>query len=440
MTAEPVPSLGREAGSALRWNAAGVSASLLSQFFQILILARLLPPDQFGLASTALAIAGFAGGFADLGLSNGLVQHPQVEKKTWAGAVWASVFAGSVLFGLLAASASGLAAMLHLQGLAPLVCAAGLIVPFTGTAAIFQAHRQRELRFTRVAMADLFAAFASLAAALGWVFWRREAAALIVGQIALYAVRCLTLCAPRIFLSGFPDWKSLRPLVSFGGYQMGERALNYAAGNMDRLIVARILGAGAAGYYTVASQIALRPLALLAPFVFRTLFPLLSRLREEGDRLASSFLRAVSLLGFLAAPAFALLFALATPLSRWVLGAGWGPVAPLLRVLAVLGFIWTMSQPLGSVTLALGKARVSFWFNALMLAVNAAAVWCGARFGLMGAAWGMLTAALILLPLDFYLVRRWLGISPARFAAAAFFPTPGRLREAIADLNSKLKV
>jgi hypothetical protein len=86
-----------------------------------------------------------------------------------------------------------------------------------------------------------------------------------------------------------------------------------------------------------------------------------------------------------------------------------------------------ISNPLGSLMLAQGRARAGFWITALVLAVNALAVWTGARFGLPGAALGMLAATAALLPLDFILLRRWAGLAPFSMAAAAFWPLPAAL-------------
>jgi lipopolysaccharide exporter len=422
---EKTGSLGRQVGSAMRWNGAAGGATVLSQFLQLIVLARWLSPAEFGLAATAISIAGFAQGLTDFGLTNALVQRPQIESKAWASALWACLLGGTLLFVGLSLASPLCERLLALKGLAPLLCVAAFTLPWAGPSSVFQADLQRRLHFSRLARAEIVAAIASLCAALGWALWRREAMALVAGQVALISVRCIFLAfasplrpAPRLRFS------DLRPLASFGGYQMGDRVLNYAAGNMDRLLVARLLGAAAAGYYTVASQIALRPLALLTPFVFRTLFPVFARLQEEKERLAFSLIRTLSLLSLLSAGLYALLFGLAGPLSVFVLGTGWGPIVPVLRVLTGVGFLWAVSTPLASLTLALGRAGAGFWINALALAMNATAVLIGSRYGIRGVAWGMVLSVLLSMPVDFVLAKRWIGIAPGRLMWAMGWAVP----------------
>jgi hypothetical protein len=90
MPGAPVPSLGRAAGVALRWNGAAALMTLLSQLAQILFLARWLSPADFGLAATVLGVTAFLGALSDLGLTNALVQRDTLSTRSWAGAWWAS--------------------------------------------------------------------------------------------------------------------------------------------------------------------------------------------------------------------------------------------------------------------------------------------------------------------------------------------------------------
>jgi O-antigen/teichoic acid export membrane protein len=419
-------SLGREAGLAVRWNSAAALATLVSQLAQILFLARWLEPAEFGLAAAALAVSGFLQGFGDLGLTHALVQRPALSEKAWASAWWGTLLAGLALAALLAAGSGALEGILRLEGLTVLLLFAAATLPLFGPASVFQARLQRNLRFRALATGEIAASIASIAAAMAWALWRRDAGALIAGQVALVCARCVAL-GWSSGLRPFPRFRpsELRALSAFGGFQMGERALNFAAGNLDKLLVARLLGPASAGYYTLASQLALRPLALAGPFVSRTLLPLFARIQDAPARLADSYLRSLSLLAFLAAGLYALVIGLADPLVRVMLGAGWDPAVAVLRILAVLGFLALLGNALGNLALALGKAGANFGFNALALLLRVAGISLGAWWGgLQGVALGVLAATLLTLPIDVALPKRWLGIPSARTLGAMGWALP----------------
>lgn len=409
--APPVPPLGRAAGVAVRWNGAAALVTLVSQLAQIFVLARWLSPAEFGLAAAALAVSGFASGFTDLGMTHALVRHQGLRERAWASAWWLSLCAGAVVALILAAAAPGLERGLRLDGLASLLVAASVALPFFGTASIFQARLQRHLQFPRLALGEILSAAVSFAAVIACLFWRPGPMALVAGQMTLWVMRCALLgvlsdLRPVVRVRA----SDLRDLSSFGAFQMGERALNMAAGNLDRLLVAAFLGPAATGFYTMASQIALRPIALFGPFVARSLLPLLARLQGDVPRMGGAYVRALSLLGLVAAAVTAVLVGLADPLLRTALGPGWGPAVLPLRILAVLGFFLMVGNVLGNLTLTLGKAGLNFWVNFAVLIARVLAIVVGSRFGVTGVAFGMLTITLLTLPLDVYLPKRWLGL------------------------------
>jgi O-antigen/teichoic acid export membrane protein len=412
----------------MRWNAAAAVVTLVSQLTQVIVLARWLTPADFGLAAVALTATGFATGIADLGMMNALVHKDGLSQKTWAGAWWASALAGIFLGVILAAASFPLGRAMRLEGLPSLLAISALSLPFFGTASVFQARLQHGLRFRRLALGEMVAAALALAAAVGWLLWRPGPEALVVGQATLAVARCALLGALSDLRPAFHLARaSLRPLSTLGIWQMGERLLNHAAGNLDRLLVAGLLGAGPAGYYAMASQIALRPMTLLGPFIARTLMPLLSRMQGEKERMAATYLRAMSLLSFASAAVFSLLFGAADPLLRALLGPGWEPSVPALRVFAALGILLAAGNALGILGLALGRFGTNFWLNVAVLAARAIAVAAGAYFGgarsgVTGAAWGMLAVTVLTLPLDFILPRAWLGVRPGALLRACGWP------------------
>ncbi len=426
-------SLGREAGQALRWNTLATFSLLISQLLQLLVLARWLSPAQFGLAATVMAVIGFAQGFTDLGLANALVQRTEVSDKVWRSAFWFCVLAGTGLGLLLAGSSPWLEKIFHLQGFALILSLAAFLLPWTGAASVFQSELQRRLRFSYLAKVEIVAAWSALAVALLWAHWRPESMALIAGQGALALLRCLgfSFAFPLRILKGFFHWVDLKPLMAFGGYQMGDRVLAIAALNLDRLLVARFLGVEAAGFYTVASQIALRPMALFGPMVLKTLFPLFTRMQEDKSRLAASFLRALSILSPGAALIYALMVGLADPLVRLVLGAQWIPAIPVLQILSGLGFIWVITNPVGSLMLALGRVQTGFWLTALVLVSNVLGLSIGSQYGIQGAAWGMVIAALLMTPCDFIVLRHWVGMQPFSLSIAAGWALPAAVFAAL---------
>ncbi len=434
------PSLRAEANRALRWNGVAGASSAISQLLQLVLLARILSPSDFGVGAVAMACIGFFQTLADFGLNNALVRTPAAgdagqatsavaseaigdedfrERARWSTALGISLLGSFFLWGLLVLLAAPLESLLALPGLAELLRWGGIAIPFSGVASLAQAALQKELGFRAMGLNETTAASVSLLAALsaGWI--TRGAEALVIGLAVLAAWRGVSLfLASPLRLFGGWDVRELAPLLGFARYQLAERALNFAAGNLDRLLIARVLGAEAAGYYAVAAQLALRPLAIFGPFAFRTLYPLFSRIHADKPRLEAAHLKSVGHIALVLFPLYALLEPLSEPLLYLLLGPEWQGALPLFRIFVLLGLLTGIGQPTGGLLLALGRADIAFRFNVLNFCLRLGALGVGTLFGAEGLAWALVAASAgVMYPVDFAVRRRLLGTRPLAYVS-----------------------
>ena len=77
----------QQAGSALTWRAVQFAGTKVIYFFRLLILARLLVPDDFGLLAIAVTAVGFFVSVTDFGMIPALVQGREVDED-WYDTAW----------------------------------------------------------------------------------------------------------------------------------------------------------------------------------------------------------------------------------------------------------------------------------------------------------------------------------------------------------------
>src|SRR5262249_41643510 len=106
----------------------------------------------------------------------------------------------------------------------------------------------------------------------------------------------------------------------------------------------------------------------------------------------------------------------AEPFVAVLLGARWIQTVSIFEVLALLGILYSLGNPIGSLLLAKGRANIGFWMNVLGLIVYVIGIWVGSQWGVQGVAWGLVSASfLVLFPLEFWV--RWylVEMSPVEF-------------------------
>jgi len=411
------------------------------QLVSTVVLARLLAPADFGLIAMVMAIVGLADLLREFGLSGAIVRLREIDDRLWAAIHRFSLLVGLVAAGLAAASAP-LVAMLYAEPrLVALTLALAPIVLVNAVAMPLQAALQRELRFGAIAIVEVVAAAAGVAGAivaalLGAGYWSLvllPGLAAVVRLELLLVVRRPPLRHPR-------PWRDLRPVVGTGGSILGVEVLNYAARNLDNVLIGRVLGATVLGVYSRAYALLMLPISQLNGPLARVGLPVLSRLRDDADAYRRYVRTAMLVIGYAAIPTFAIAAAVATPLVVVLLGDDWAAAGPIFALLAIAGVAQALGNVSGWLYVSLGRAhRQLAYFAATKPLVILAFVVGLAWNGVHGLAllYGLVSCALLvpgfLLAIRGTFVRfsdvslpvlRPVLLAPVAFAAAAAVSAP----------------
>ncbi len=403
----PPSDLGRVAARGAGVTLAGQGARILLQLASVVVLARLLSPEDYGLLAVGLVVVGVGEVFRDLGLSTAAIRAPDLTTAQRDGLFWLNVTAGAVLAGVAVLAADPVATAFGEPELAGIVRLLSLTFLLNGLAAQYRAGLVRQLRFGAVAGTDLAAQLAAFAVAVsaaagGAGYWALVAQQLTQGAVTLVAVVALGRWVPRRPRRGV----GLAPLVRFGGGVTGTQLVHYVGNNLDNVLLGLTAGPAALGIYNRGFQLLMTPLNQIRSPATTVAVPVLSRLRDDVERAGDYLRRGQLALGFSLVAGMALAAGAAVPLVDVVLGPRWAEVAPVLALLAVAGSAQTLSFVGLWVYLSRGLSGALFRYTLVTLALNAACIGAGSAFGVVGVAAGYATAALLEWPLSLWWLSR----------------------------------
>ena len=333
-----MPDLGRAAarGTAVTLGAQGGRFAL--QIGSLVVLARLLDPEAFGLVAMATSVLGVAELVRDFGLSSAAVQARDLSDPERTNLFWVNVAIGTTCALVALVGAPLVAALYGDPRVAGVVVAlAGLLV-VSGVTTQFRAELSRDLRFGSLGVVELSAqaagvAVAIAAAALGAGYWS------IVAQqgtlVLVTCVLCVVFCSWR---PGLPDrTTSVRRFLRFGSHVLGTQVLGYATNNVDNVGVGAVWGAGPLGVYSRAYQLLMVPINQVNDPMSRVVLPVLSRVQDDRPTLQRYVEQAQRVGTYGLAPLFAIAAGAAAPLVALLFGPRWTAVVPVFVVLAVGG-------------------------------------------------------------------------------------------------------
>lgn len=415
----PDQPIGRLAGRAARGVLVTGSTQLARiglQLLSVVVLARLLTPDDYGLISMVIAVIGVGEIFRDFGLSTAAIQAKELTERQRDNLMWINIGLGVVLCGVTNLLAPGISLLFQRVELVPLTQVLSISFILTGAVTQYRASLVRELRFKALGVAEV----TSTALALGigvqmavnqFGYWALAGQQIASGLIALilYAATCKWL--PR----RYDPRTSVRPLIKFGLAHLGSQIINYVGNNIDTVLIGLRFGAPQLGGYNRAFQSIMVPLRQIQAPINTVALPILSRLDDEATY--THFVRRAQIA--LCYPIFAalgLIIVLGEQFVQALLGPQWMDFVLTMQLLAVAGALATISS-VGYwiyVTRNLVGALVRYSMASITLKIVCIIV--GSMAGPTGVAAGFAVHAAIAWPFSLWWIGRVSGLQTRSLA------------------------
>lgn len=360
---------------------------LLVQIISVVLLSRLLPPAEFGIAAMAAPVLALAVLFQDFGLNQATVQKAALTHVEASALFWISALLGLVLGALLMLASPAVALFYRSPAPGQLTAAMAANVVVAGLGAQHVALLNRSMRFTALALLDTLAALLGLLVALGVAlrypsFWAIYFGALATTAVPAVGAWLLVKWAP----SRPRRTAGLRALVSFGVGVTGFNFANLFARNLDKVLIGRAWGESPLGLYERAYRLMLFPLQQVNAPLQRVVLPALASLRDDPIRYRHAFLSALGPILLIALPGIAFLTATADLVIPVLLGDRWSESAAIFAALGVAGLVQPLNYAASWLFITQGRTWAYMrWgvFNAVTCAV---AFLLGLPYGPLGVA------------------------------------------------------
>lgn len=395
----------------------------------VVVMARLVSPDDYGLFLMATSFTVLLGMFDDIGLSKATVQRQEINHAQVSTLFWVNATVGVLLFLLVLVAAPILAWFYREPRLARVTMAMGIPFLLSGLAVQHGALLRRQMRFMTLEMIAVTAQVTGAAAmfAAGWLgagYW-----SLALNIITIRIVEVSLLWRLSGWRPGLPRrGTGVRGMLVFGGHLSGSNFVNYFNQNLDNILIGLYWGPQALGIYSKAYGLLKQPLSQIGTPSSAVIVPALSRLQGDPVRYRAYFTKAMKAVLFLAMPMVIFTFVEARELILILLGPKWLAVVPIFMALAPAALLGVTQVSAGWLYQSLGRADRMFKAGLSVLCVMIVAFTAGLPWGGMGVATAYSIAySLIAFPLTAYAVRgtpltvRDIGAAvwrPVAFAAA----------------------
>lgn len=376
-----------------------------------MVMARLLSPEEFGVAVAASFFVLLAARLTQLGFNAALVRIKDLREEHVSSVLLVNLAVGTVSYAVLFVAAPAIGRFFNSPDSGSLVRIAALTFLITPLGSVSGAMIARSMAFRKAAVVDwtdsLVGAIVTIGMALaGWSYW-----SIPWGQVVAAVVRVVVQARLAGVVPSFRWSRSaISELLSYGLGVHSKRLLEYASANLDNLVVGKMMDLASLGLYDKAFSTMGRLVNRLtlggAPF------RIFAIIHEDGPRFRRAYTRLILSITMIGYPAFAFAMVAAGPLFDVLYGRRWSAAVLPFQVMCLGG----MLKLLNAYASQANEAAGGIWGQVRRQAVGLVMVLAGAAIGthyggITGAAFGVTAATVILTVAMQDLVRRITGLA-----------------------------
>lgn len=350
--------------SGVVWNTIGKISNQILHFILSVILMRLLQPSDYGLLAMAMVLIGFAGIFSEFGFSSALIQRQNITESHKSSIFWLNILIGTTLTLVFFVFAPHLSKFYNNQQLTKVIQYLSFTFLISSLGIVPSTILQKEMNYAAINKIDvsvvlLSGAISVFLAFSGWGVMALVAQYLFFQLIKLPLIFYASKWKPKFILS----IQSIKDLFSYSVYLTGFNFINYWARKSDDLLIGKFMGAENLGIYSRAYNLMLLPIGQVISLVSNVMFPALSSIQNEKERIKRIFLNVIQVIAFITFPMMIGLIAVADNFILGIFGSKWSEVIPIIQILAFVGVLQTIANPTGWIYTSQGKTDWMFWWG-----------------------------------------------------------------------------
>lgn len=367
--------IGKKTKKGLYWNLSLKIPYELLHFALSIVVARILEPKDFGLASIAAMAVYYSNTFTNFGFNQALVQRKEITTDQINAVFTFDLIISGALTGLFWLLAGPIAAFFHAPEARDMIRVMSLLFIITTFHDLPYTLLRRNIEFKMISLVDagreLAMSLITLALALaGFRYWSivfgRLIAVFLTALYLLYKVDWSPRIARRL--------EPLKELFNFGIWTVISSQTYFFSTRIDRILVGRVLSVATLGLYDKAKSLAQIPTDSIAQNINNVLFSSFSRAQQNAEEVKKLFHKGSVIISAITFPIYVGLLAVAPHFVLALLGEKWRPMIPALQILSLSGLFTSMNGLFATLVIATGQyksyTRRLIFMTVLLAAAN----------------------------------------------------------------------
>lgn len=368
------------------------------QFIVMVIMARILTPEDYGLVGMVTIFIAISQSLIDSGFSQALIRKQDRTEIDNSTVFYFNIVVGFILYLILYFSAPIIADFYGEPLLINITRVIGLGLIFNSLAVVQRALLTLNLDFKTQAKATLIGSIVSGIVGIVLAYSGCGVWSIVVQQILNLALITIILWLlskwkPLVAYS----WVSFRELFGFGSKLMISGLIEVIYRNVYLIVIGKFFKANDLGYYTRAHQFSDFASSNMTGIFQRVSYPVLCTIQDDDDRLRDVYRKLLKMSAFVVFPMLMILAAISRPLIITFLTDKW-LFASILLIPLCFSSMW---YPIHALNLNLlqvkGRSDLYLRLEIIKKIVGVIIIIITIPMGLQAMCWGSVVSSMIAL-------------------------------------------
>jgi len=347
----------------------------------IIILARILTPQDFGLVAMGTIVIGLIRGFTELGVQQLLIREQNISPDHINTAWTVKIIQGAIVALFLIILAPFAASYFNEPRVVSVINFLALSALISGTGNIGITLARKELNFALDFWCSVYKRLALFIVTLVLALTLRDYWALVYGHVAGAAIGVVISYMmhpyrPRLCV------KKIREYFKFSLSIIPQRMAQFLNEKADSIVVGGMAGAAQLGIYNTSADLSKMMTTEIAIPLGRGLFPAYAKLNNDPQALALAYSRVLSASSLIIVPLGLGIGLVADDFVALVLGAKWLDAAFFIKWLAVYSVIISLIRLMNTqILIVSGHEKRAAWAGWLRAIVFISSIVVASREG-----------------------------------------------------------
>ncbi len=371
------------------------------------ILARLLSPEDFGVAAMGMLVIGLLYAFTEFGTSMHLIRVKEIDRAQCDTAWTITLLQNWLIALVIVLLAPSAAAYFQEPRVVEVMYVLAIVAFVDGFSSVGPTLLRRELKFDLDFRFNMYKKLLVFTATVGLALWLRSYWALVYGKL-VGTVAGVVLSyvihpyRPTWSLARAPEYLRFAVLIVL--MSLADRLRDMA----PKFMVGSLGSASTMGLFTVSHGLATLFTQETVGPMGRGLFPNYTKLASDKAKLSAIYRKVLAMVALVTIPVGVGVSAVAGDLVAVILGPKWQDAVPLIEYLAIGAVVYAISHTMfNQILLATGRERSATVLAWVRLIITVPILAIGLSYGgALGLAQATIIAPLACLPIIYLEIRR----------------------------------